>query len=291
MRAADPSPTDVSVVILTWEDFERTANCVKSVPAGAEVVVVDNGSAAGIADDLRELCQATGARYVRSETNVGYARGMNLGVRHSTRTCVVLSNNDIVIHAGALDVLRAHLDDPAVGAAFPRVCNADGSEQTAAGRFLTVPVGVAHATGLAVLYPKLRIVSVPERADWLSGPFVMLRRQTLDEIGGVDESSFFYSEDLRLCWAIRQSGRRLAYVPDAVVTHEDDASAKRRWNSEEIAHRQTREFIRASRELAGWRGWVACAAYTLGAVLRATAGPNKIRRAIARGAVEGMRTG
>ncbi|AXH90919.1 glycosyltransferase [Micromonospora aurantiaca] len=279
---------DVSIVVLTWEDFERTDGCVRSLPEGVEAVVVDNGSAAEISDRLRAMCAETGARYVRSETNLGYAKGMNLGVRHSTRSRVVLSNNDILVRPGAIEQLVAELDDPAVGAAFPKVLDATGHDQTAAGRFLTVGTGVAHATGLSLVFPRLRIVAPPERGDWLSGPFVAIRRETLDRIGGVDESSFFYSEDLRLCWAVRRLGLRLAYLPDAVVTHEDDASAKRRWAAEEISRRQTREFIRASRELAGWRGTVACSAYTLGVLARAAVGGGAARRAIARGALEGM---
>ncbi|MFF4892048.1 glycosyltransferase [Micromonospora chersina] len=279
---------DVSIVVLTWEDFERTNGCVRSLPAGAEVVVVDNGSAADISSALRAMCDETGARYVRSEENLGYAKGMNLGVRHSTRSRVILSNNDILVQPGAIERLMARLDDPAVGAAFPKVLDATGEDQTAAGRFLTVGAGMAHATGLSLAFPRLRIVATPEQGDWLSGPFVAIRRETLDRIGGVDESSFFYSEDLRLCWAVRQLGLRLAYVPEAVVMHEDDASAKRRWPVEEISRRQTREFIRASRELAGWRGTVACSAYTLGVLLRAAVGGGAARRAVARGALEGL---
>jgi N-acetylglucosaminyl-diphospho-decaprenol L-rhamnosyltransferase len=280
---------DVSVVVLTWEDHERTTACVRSMPGSAEVIVVDNGSASEVGDALRALCDETGATYVRADTNLGYAKGMNLGVRHCTRSTVVLSNNDIVVHPDALPILDAALADPAVGAAFPRVLDVSGADQTAAGRFLTVPAGLAHATGLSLLAPSLRIVATPERADWLSGPFVAIRRETLDAIGGVDESSFFYSEDLRLCWAVRKLGKRLAYVPEAVVTHEDDASAKRRWSSDEISRRQTREFIRASRELAGWRGEVASAAYVTGVLWRAAVGRNALRRAIAKGAVEGLR--
>ncbi|MGN9914304.1 glycosyltransferase family 2 protein [Phytohabitans sp. LJ34] len=280
---------DVSVVVLTWEDFERTQGCVRSLPDGVEVVVVDNGSAEAIGDKLRAMCAETGAAYVRSPVNLGYAKGMNLGVRHTTRSVVVLSNNDIVVHPGAVELLAARAADPAVGAAFPGVRGADGSDQTAAGRFLTIPVGLAHATGLSLLLRGLRIVATPERGDWLSGPFVAIRRSTLDDIGGVDESSFFYSEDLRLCWAVRRRGLRLAYVPEAVVTHEDDASAKRRWSGAEIARRQTREFVRASRELAGWRGRIAGGAYALGALVRAAASRGEVRRAVARGALEGMR--
>lgn len=279
---------DVSIVVLTWEDFERTNGCVRSLPPGAEVIVVDNGSAEDISSALRAMCGETGATYVRSDVNLGYAKGMNLGVRHSTRSRVILSNNDIVVQPGAIEQLMARLEDPTVGAAFPKVLDANGKDQTAAGRFLTVGTGIGHATGLSLVIPRLRIVSTPEQGDWLSGPFVAIRRQTLDEIGGVDESSFFYSEDLRLCWAVRQLGLRLAYLPEAVVMHEDDASAKRRWPVEEISRRQTREFIRASRELAGWRGNVASAAYTLGVLLRAAVGGGAARRAVAKGALEGM---
>lgn len=88
---------DVSIVVLTWEDFERTNACVRSLPSAAEVVVVDNGSAADISSALQAMCDETGARYLRSEVNLGYAKGMNLGVRHTTRSRVVLSNNDIVV--------------------------------------------------------------------------------------------------------------------------------------------------------------------------------------------------
>jgi GT2 family glycosyltransferase len=279
---------DVSIVVLTWEDFERTTACVKSLPDEAEIVVVDNGSAEPVGERLRELCAATGAAYLRADANLGYAKGMNLGVRNSSRTNVILANNDVIAEPGAVARLIGVLDDPTVGAVFPQVRDHDGEAGTDAGRFLSLPVGLAHLTGLSLVAPNLRISTTPERADWLSGPFVTMRRATLDEIGGVDESAHFYSEDLRLCWSIRQLGLRLVYVPDAVITHENDSSASRRWSQEEIALRKTREFIRASREQGGWQRRAACRAYAYGAVLRSAVGRNSVRRAIARGALEGL---
>jgi GT2 family glycosyltransferase len=279
---------DVSIVVLTWEDFERTTACVKSLPAEAEIVVVDNGSAAAVSERLSELCAVAGAAYVRSKTNLGYAKGMNLGVRNSGRANVILANNDVIAEPGAVAKLVAALDDPTVGAAFPQVRAQDGTVGTDAGRFLTLPVGVAHLTGLSLVIPRLRLIAAPERADWLSGSFVAMRRETLDRIGGVDESAHFYSEDLRLCWSIRRLRLRLAYLPEAVITHENDSSASRRWSQEEIALRKTREFVRASREQGGWRRRAACRAYAYGAVLRAVVGRDSVRRAIARGALDGL---
>ncbi|MCZ7376593.1 glycosyltransferase [Micromonospora sp. WMMC250] len=280
---------DVSIVVLAWEDFERTRACVLSLPAEAEIVVVDNGSSLPIQESLSEFCAQQGVRYVQSGSNLGYARGMNLGVRHTSRANVILSNNDIVVHADAVARLLTALEDPEVGAAFPGVVTPDGVSQTEGGRFLGLGVGFAHATGLSMVLPNLRIVAPPEKADWLTGPFVAMRRSTFDAIGGVDETSFFYSEDMRLCWAVRQQGLRLAYVPEAVIMHEDDATAKRRWSEEEISERRTREFIRASRTMGGRRGRIATTAYVGGVLLRAAVGGNPVRRAIARGAVEGLR--
>lgn len=65
---------DVSIVVLAWEDFERTRACVLSLPAEAEIVVVDNGSSLHIQESLSEFCAQQGVRYVQSGSNLGYAR-------------------------------------------------------------------------------------------------------------------------------------------------------------------------------------------------------------------------
>ncbi|WP_433215058.1 glycosyltransferase [Dactylosporangium sp. CS-047395] len=281
---------DTSIIVLTWEDHVKTGACVRSLPAAAEIVVVDNGSGAEVSAALRAMCAQTGARYVRSEENLGYSRGMNLGVRHSTRRDIILANNDVIAGDEVVTRLVAALRDPTVGAAFPSVRNHDGSEATEGGRFLSVRVGLGHATGLSAIIPALRITTAPDRADWLTGPFVAIRRETLDAIGGVDESAFFYSEDLRLCWAVRRLGLRIAFVRDAVIEHENDSTAKKVWSREEISRRQTREFIRASKSQGGRRGRVATTAYAAGTVMRAVVARSTVRRAIARGAIEGLRT-
>jgi GT2 family glycosyltransferase len=282
---------DVAIVVLAWEDIDQTQQCVRSMPAEAEVIVVDNGSSAPIREAIRQLCQQVGAKYVQTGSNLGYAKGMNAGAQHCTRGTIILANNDVIVHGGTVERLLRELEDPAVGVAFPKVVDLQGNEETAAGRFLSVRIGIGHAIGLSAVIPRLRIVATPEGADWLTGPFVAIRRETFAAIGGVDESSEFYSEDVRLCWAVHKLGLRVAYVPDAVINHLGDGSSKRRWSADEISRRQTREFIRANRELGGWRGWVASAAYATGVVWRAGVTRNAARRATARGAIEGMRSG
>jgi GT2 family glycosyltransferase len=280
---------DVSIVVLTWENLDQTRMCVESMPQGVELVVVDNGSAADIRIGIERLCAEAGAVYVQTGSNLGYAKGMNAGARRATRGRIILANNDVIAGPKCVADLVSELDDPRVGVAFPRVVDDRGGDVTAAGRFLTVRVGLGHATGLSLVAPRLRLVARPSRADWFTGPFVAMRRDVFDLIGGVDESTEFYGEDLRLCWAVRNLGLRVAHVPAAVISHLGDASARRRWNSHEISRRQTRELIRATRQFGGRGGRVGSAAYVVGAVWRAAVARDPLRRAIARGAVEGMR--
>jgi GT2 family glycosyltransferase len=282
---------DASIVVLAWEDIERTEVCVRSMPTAAEVIVVDNGSSVPIRAAIERLCLEVGATYVQTGANLGYARGMNAGAARATRSAIFLANNDVIVHNDAVPHLLRALAEPGVGAAFPKVVDAQGRDETAAGRFLSVAVGVGHATGLSLLFPRLRIVAEPSAADWFTGPFVAMTRETFDAIGGVDETSTFYSEDLRLCWAVHQRGLRNAFVPTAVINHVGDGSSSRRWSPEEISRRQTREFIRASRQIGGRRGRLAGAAYATGVVWRSMVARNAVRRAMARGAIEGMRSG
>ncbi len=94
------------------------------------------------------------------------------------------------------------------------------------------------------------VATVP--VDWVSGACFMARRRALEELGGFDESYFMYVEDLDLCWRAHRAGWTVAYVPSAVVTHEQGVSTARRPYRMLVAHHRS-AFHFASRTAAGWR--------------------------------------
>jgi N-acetylglucosaminyl-diphospho-decaprenol L-rhamnosyltransferase len=67
----------------------------------------------------------------------------------------------------------------------------------------------------------------PGRVEWVSGACFLVRRTVLEQIGGLDESFFHYSEDMDVCARIWNAGYEVRYVPDAVAEHEGGASAPR----------------------------------------------------------------
>lgn len=281
----------VSIVVLSWNDFVMTESCVASLPSEVEKIIVDNGSRPDIASELARVAAESGAVLVRSEENLGYARGMNLGLAQATGETVIFSNNDIIVPSGMVKELASRVSAKRYSAAFPRTMTAQGVDSTACGNFLTVRRAAAHAFGISLLpaLRALRLEARPENYEWLSGPFVAMRTVDIRDLGGFAEKSHFYSEDYRLCWEISTRSADISLIGDCYVTHLDDASARKRWDESGIALRQTRELVRAARDQYsdGLQQRLVGTLYAFGCTWRALLRPSKLRRAVARGAWSG----
>jgi GT2 family glycosyltransferase len=69
----------------------------------------------------------------------------------------------------------------------------------------------------------------PAESDWFLGAFLLLRREMLDELGGLDEGYHLYGDDIDLAYRARTAGWERWYVPDAVVVHHHQALTDRRF--------------------------------------------------------------
>lgn len=108
-----------SVVVLSHKPGDWLRTCLESVAAQAdEVILVDNGSEGAVATAMGESC---GARVIRSEQNLGYAAGVNLGVRRSRGDLIALLNDDAVAAPGWLESAAAGLGAHEVAAVVPKV--------------------------------------------------------------------------------------------------------------------------------------------------------------------------
>lgn len=218
-RATQPDG-GVAVVIVNFRTKVLTADAVLSVLGESvvqEVVVVDNDSGDGSAEFLRTAFANERVRLIESPSNVGFGRGVNLGVSHSCAPYVFLLNSDAVVRPEALAALRAALDaDPGIGVVAPAVYLADGhSLQPDAHGPLPAPRAVLRTNPV-----KGAALDPGERAPgWVSGVAMMLRRVDFDTLGGFDSDFTMYLEDVDLCRRVRASGRRVAREPSAAVVH------------------------------------------------------------------------
>jgi len=198
-----------------------------AVPA-VEVIVVDNASTDGSADMVAE--EHPWAKLIRSERNLGFSAGNNLGIGAASGRYVLLLNPDTLVHPGALGMLVEFADShPQAGIIGPRLLNADGSIQYSCRSFPTLATGFFRNTFLGRLFPKNRFNreylltdwdhSAVREVDWVSGAAMMIRREVLDQVGLLDEGFFMYCEDVDICYRAHHAGWKVMYCPDAVITH------------------------------------------------------------------------
>lgn len=221
---------DLSVVIVSWNARRHLCDCLRSIEEtrgdlALETIVVDNASSDGSPEAVKEAFP--GVRLIEAGSNLGFARGNNLGIRHSRGRYLFLINSDVVLHAGCLQALLAFMDThPDVGLAGPRLLNADGSMQVSC-RFqptLANHLGRALFLNTALADPAYRKDIVSD-VQVITGAFWVARREAVETVGGLDEAFFFYGEDLDWCLRFQRAGWRLCFFPGAFAVHFGGASS------------------------------------------------------------------
>ena len=216
---------DIAVVIVTYNSAHVVGDLLDSLPGAlggltADVVVVDNGSNDGTAD----LVTALGACRVVRSANVGYAGGINRGVREAAPArAILILNPDVRLHPGSLPLLLAALQEPGVGIAAPRVLTPQGDLHLSLRREPTLPraLGLTR-TRLAVFSEYVWDPSAytqPCTADWALGAVLLMSRTCYEALGGWDETYFLYSEETDLALRARDLGLLTRYEPRAVAVH------------------------------------------------------------------------
>lgn len=218
-----PSQPKVFVIVLNWSGWEETLECLASleklVYPNYEVTVVDNGSTDDSVERIRQAYPSI--KLVETFENFGFAGGNNLGIRYALAggaAYVWLLNNDTVVEPNALgEMLDVARRDPGVGAVGSVLYYMDERDriQVYGGGRVSLRTGMSrHFT-----------VPVPdERLSYIAGVSLLLPRNTLEDVGLLDEDFFMYWEDSDYGFRVRTSGRRLAVAPGSKIWHTESAA-------------------------------------------------------------------
>ena len=243
---------DLSVVIVSWNVCDLLRRCLASVlgasqPAdddlapmsdsepSIEIIVVDNASTDGSPEMVR--AEFPQVRLIANPDNRGFTAGNNQGLVESTGRFLLLLNPDTEIVGAALSTMMAYMDaHPEVGALGPRLCYPDGSLQPSRRRFPTLATALVESTVVQEWWrdnPLLRryyMADTPDEAiqpvDWVVGACLLVRREVYDQVGGLDEGFFMYSEEMDWCKRIQDAGWKVVYLPTARVIHHEGKSSE-----------------------------------------------------------------
>jgi GT2 family glycosyltransferase len=220
----------LSAVIVNYRHWSGTADLARrflesrSGRRGAvEVMVVDNHSPAHpLAARLR---RRPGVSLRRWGANRGFARAVNEGQRLSRGRWLLLLNPDVTVTETFVEsalrlAARLEVEEPRAGIVGFRLYNGDGSPQLSSGPFPTL-----LGTLAGLLRPRARrkyrplSSRQPTQVPWVTGCCLLIRRDCLQELGGLDSSFFLYYEDVDLCRRARQHGWSVWYDPGLSAVH------------------------------------------------------------------------
>ena len=227
-----PERRHVAIVVLSLDGREDTLACLASLRQVAwegplTILVVDNGSSDGTSEAVRE--QFGDVVLVRSERNLGFAGGNNLGIRRALELGaddVILLNNDTEVDPALVTELeRARAERPDAGALCPLITYAEPRELIwyAGARF--DPRRGYHGSQDGYRIPDTGQYAEVRETERFSGCCVLFPRDVLEETGGFDEDLFLHYEDIEWSLRIRAMGRRIYVVPSARVLHKVSAGS------------------------------------------------------------------
>jgi len=226
-----PTPR-LSIIIVNWNVRDLLRACLCSVArettaTSYELIVVDNASADGSVEMLR--ADFPDVRLIASPTNLGFARGCELGYREAVGDLVLLLNPDTDVLEGAIDHMVAHFArEPRLGILGGHLRNGDGSFQRATGgAFPTIANLLWNYALLDRLLPDraapppLYLRTPPESTesiDWVSGASLMFRREAVGPML-FDPEIFMFGEDMELCHRVHAAGWGVKVAGDARIIH------------------------------------------------------------------------
>ena len=248
---------DLSISIVNWNTKDFLKQCLKSIYENTsrvdfEIFVVDNGSRDGSKEMVKEefpnLC------LIENKENLGFAKANNQVIKKAKGKYFLLLNSDTKILNQALDKMVDFMDKhPQAGTCGCRLLFEDKTLQPSCKRFLNLYTAFFLDTFLGSIFPKVeqrhRMSSFRynkvEEVEQPMGSALMLRMETIKDIGLMDERFFLFFEEVDWCCRIKKKGWKIYFTPDAEIIHYQNRSFNRLGNTLTIRHwhRSKYEFL------------------------------------------------
>lgn len=231
---------EVSIIILNFNTFKLTSECIESVyektkNLSFEVILVDNASTECDAEKFKLLFPEI--NLIRSATNLGFAKGNNLGIEQARSEYILLLNSDILLTENTIyDCVEQMKLDSNIGVLSPKLIYKNGNAQSVANRFpsiinqLFILTRIFKAfsplkkerqfTGEFLLHDKII------EADWVLGAFFLTRREIIERLENkkLSDKFFMFYEDVEWCYDIKKLGYKIIYYPFTQAIHFGSAS-------------------------------------------------------------------
>lgn len=223
----------VAIVIINWNDYEETAQCLTSLKDISyphyEILLVDNGSSDGSIERLRH--EFPDVTYVLLPENLGFTGGNNVATERALMSgadYILLLNNDTIVTPDFLQPLLARMEsNPKIAAVTGKIYYAPAAKSGQseiiwyAGSFRKWWMGFSH---FGIDEQDTGQFERPREIAYASGCEMLLRSSVLHEIGLLSDDYFAYWEESDWCFRAKKAGYMAYYEPKSVIYHASTSS-------------------------------------------------------------------
>ena len=189
-----------------------------------EIIVVDNGSKVNLIEQWRS--RFPHISFIRSEKNLGFAGGNNLGIKHATGDYLFLVNNDTEFTPMLVNTLVNVLEiNNKVGIVSPKIKYFDNPTMLQYAGFTSMNYFTARNKCIGQnLVDVGQFDTSTGPTGFVHGAAMMVKREVINKAGLMDENFFLYYEEMDWCERIKKSGYQVWICMQALIYHKESVS-------------------------------------------------------------------
>lgn len=221
-----------SIIIVSWNVREILEKCLLSVAKygsyfNYEIIVADNASMDGTVAMVRDKFPQV--NLITNTKNLGFAAGVNQGIKSAKGDYIVLLNPDVEIKELTLkNISREFESNSRTGIIGGKIQNEDGAIQKSVRAFpdfwsqILINLKLHHLVRLKS-YERYMMKDFDyekrQEVDQVMGAFFAIRREVIEQTGLMDENFFLWFEEVDFCKRAKAAGWKIIYAPEAEVKH------------------------------------------------------------------------
>ena len=220
-----PLECELSIITVNYNGVDDTCELIDSIPFNdkMEVIVVDNASTIDEASIIQQ--RFPHIIVIRSDNNLGFAGGNNLGIKAAKGKYLFFVNNDTIFKDFRVNALIARLESsPHIAMVCPKIRFAWGNHPIQyAGYTPLSPVTIRNQS-IGFGEEDNRQYETPHQTPYAHGAAMMVKREIIEKVGLMPECYFLYYEELDWSMMITRAGYKIWYEPACTIYHKESQS-------------------------------------------------------------------
>lgn len=224
---------DVSIIIVNWNTEKLLLDCIDSIikqtkKPNYEIIIVDNASRDNSVQVVNQ--KYPDVEIIQNSENLGFSKANNQGIAISKGRYVCLMNSDVIVLENSIDILYQHIEDnKSIGVIVPMTVDRNYKIRENCRRFPNLWNIFCETLFLHRVFPTSLVFhgrAIPTNryhnlyeVESISGCFMLVSKEAIEEVGMLDEAFFFYTEDVDWCKRFHNAGWEIIYLASVKSIH------------------------------------------------------------------------